>query len=56
MKTIYTAPAQHELAAFQARQQDMLERLVAERKSVLGDKVLEITASAVAPRGKQAWP
>lgn len=47
MKAIYTEAAQQELVDFQARQQDLLERVVAERKFVLGDDVLEITASDI---------
>lgn len=47
MKAIYTDAAQLELEAFQARQQEMLEGLIAERKLVLGDDVLEITASDI---------
>jgi hypothetical protein len=47
MKAIYTEAARHELEAFQGRQQRMLEGLVAERKLVLGDEVLEITASDI---------
>lgn len=47
MKAIYTEAAQQELTAFQARQKGLLEELVAERKSVLGDDVLEITASDI---------
>ncbi len=47
MKAIYTDAAKLELEAFQARQQEMLEGLIAERKLVLGDDVLEITASDI---------
>lgn len=47
MKAIYTDAAQRELAAFQSRQQEMLENIVAERKLVLGDDLLEITASDI---------
>lgn len=47
MKAIYTDAAKLELQAFQARQQEMLESLIAERKLVLGDDVLEITASDI---------
>ena len=47
MKAIYTDAAKLELEAFQARQQEMMEGLVAERKLVLGDEILEITASDI---------
>jgi len=47
MKAVYTDAAKRELEAFQTRQQEMLESLVAERKLVLGDDVLEITASDI---------
>lgn len=47
MKAIYTEAAQRELEAFKAHQQELLEGLVAERKLVLGDEVLEITASDI---------
>lgn len=47
MKAIYTDAAKLELEAFQIRQQEMLEGLIAERKLVLGDEVLEITASDI---------
>jgi predicted phage tail protein len=47
MKAIYTDAAKLELEAFQVRQQEMLEGLIAERKLVLGDDVLEITASDI---------
>lgn len=47
MKAIYTDTGKREFEAFQSRQQKMLERIVAEQKSVLGDDVLEITASDI---------
>lgn len=47
MKIVYTNAAQGELNDFIAQQRRTLERLVAERKTVFGDDVLEITASDV---------
>lgn len=47
MKTIYTDSAQRELEAFSTKQRIELEHLIASRKSVLGDDVLEITASDI---------
>lgn len=47
MKAIYTDAATRELESFQTRQKDMLESVIAERKLVLGDEVLEITASDI---------
>jgi predicted phage tail protein len=47
MKAIYTDAATRELESFQSRQKDMLESVIAERKLVLGDEVLEITASDI---------
>jgi VIT1/CCC1 family predicted Fe2+/Mn2+ transporter len=47
MKAIYTDVAKSELEEFLVRQQEMLETVVAERKLVLGDDVLEITASDI---------
>lgn len=47
MKAIYTDAAQRELELFKANQQFMLEELVAERKLVFGEDVLEITASDI---------
>jgi hypothetical protein len=52
MKIIYTAAAKPELDAFHFRQQASLESLVAKRKSVLGDDVLEITASDIKDAAK----
>lgn len=47
MRAIYTEAAKRELDAFHERQKILLEELVAERKAVLGDDVLEITASDI---------
>lgn len=51
MKAIYTEAAKSEIEAFRIRQQEMLEELVSERKSVFGDDILEITASDVKSAG-----
>lgn len=47
MKAIYTEAAKTELENFFSNQKTLLEQLISERKSVLGDEVLEITASDV---------
>lgn len=47
MKAIYTEAAKIELENFVANQKTLLEQRISERKSVLGDDVLEITASDV---------
>lgn len=47
MKIQYTEAAQQELLAFQKRQQEMLEKLISERKFVFGDETVEITASDI---------
>lgn len=47
MKAIYTDAAKRELEAFQSRQQQMMESVVADRKLVPGDEILEITASDI---------
>jgi hypothetical protein len=47
MKAIYTEAAKIELENFLANQKTLLEQRISERKSVLGDDVLEITASDV---------
>lgn len=47
MKAIYTDAAKQALESFRDRQQRLLEDLVSERKLVLGDEILEITASDI---------
>lgn len=47
MKVIYTEAAEQEMMNFHQQQKEMLEKLVAEKKVVFGDDVLEITASDI---------
>lgn len=47
MKVTYTDAAVQELKKFEGRQKRLLEELIAERKYVFGDEVLEITASDI---------
>ena len=47
MKVIYTEAAEQEMINFHQQQKEMLEKLVAEKKVVFGDDVLEITASDI---------
>lgn len=47
MKIIYTTAAHEQLAVFQARQKELLEEIISNRKSIYGDDVLEITASDI---------
>lgn len=47
MKVIYTEAAEQEMINFHEQQRAMLEKLVAEKKVVFGDEVLEITASDI---------
>jgi hypothetical protein len=47
MKITYTEAAQIELKAFHDRQQKLLEELIADKKVVLGDDTLEVTASDI---------
>lgn len=47
MKVIYTEAAEQEMLIFQQQQKEILESLVAERKIIFGDDVLEITASDI---------
>ena len=56
MKVIYTETAKQELAEFNKRQQDLLEGLVSDRKTVFGDDVLEITASDIKEASKFIRP
>jgi hypothetical protein len=51
MKPIYTDAAKVELENFCLNQKKLLEQKISERKSVLGDEVLEITASDVKSAG-----
>lgn len=56
MKAIYTEAAKQELENFKVRQQQLLEELVAERKLVFGDDVLEITASDIKDASQRIRP
>lgn len=52
MKVIYTEAAEQEMLNFHQQQKEMLEKLVAEKKVVFGDDVLEITASDIKEASK----
>lgn len=56
MKALYTEAAARELESFKANQQLILEKIVAERKLVFGDEVLEITASDVKKASQRIRP
>lgn len=47
MKVIYTEAAEQEMVSFHQQQKELIESLVAEKKVVFGDDVLEITASDI---------
>lgn len=47
MKVIYTEAAEQEILNFHQQQKELLESLIAEKKVVFGDDVLEITASDI---------
>jgi len=47
MKVIYTEAAEQEIFVFQKQQKEILETVIAEKKIVFGDDVLEITASDI---------
>lgn len=47
MKIIYTEAAQQEMAQYHAQANLLLEELIKERKFVMGDEVIEVTASDV---------
>lgn len=47
MKVEYTASGKEELLEFQSRQQKLLEELIAEKKYVIGDETLEVTATDI---------
>lgn len=47
MKVIYTEAAEQEMLNFHQQQKELLESLIAEKKVVFGDDVLEITASDI---------
>ena len=47
MKVIYTDAAKVELDSYLTKQRDLLERFISERKYVMGDESIEITASDI---------
>ena len=56
MKTVYTENAKSELNEFLSRQQKMLEDVVASRKYIYGDEVLEVTASDIREASRYILP
>jgi ABC-type bacteriocin/lantibiotic exporter with double-glycine peptidase domain len=56
MKVVYTEAAEQELHRFHDQQKEMLEKLVAEKKVVFGDDVLEITASDIKEASRNIRP
>lgn len=52
MKVVYTEAAEQEMLNFHQQQKELLEKLVAEKKVVFGDDVLEITASDIKEASK----